>query len=686
MRILRIVALCAVISAVLSAGQSAGVSENSIPGTYTTVWVPGTAGIEIDGDLSDWTAIGVTSAAIEYVTTNIVSSDGRTSGQTSAYVQCFADSDYVYVGVTVRDDHPVFGRQGFGRAWRDDAVGISFYGGISLRHLVDQKYQGSDGQIIVSADQRGGTLIEGGVPMNDRTVSPGLLQFPRLWRALGAKAALRRQSGGYTVEVGIPVEIMQWVPGMRPDYLKMNVRVFDSDGGPSFARSVSWSNDPYNTSSRSNEFYKKIRFTDVAGPGQPRLLEPPTANRRNTVLAALGNTARGDTLRAVSSLEALPREPWMLPILAGVRQAGGDWDASVPILNEIIEREGAQSVLIWARERLATAYRRMGDVGAAVAQYERLASMDSPDAHEVGVSGLAECESSLHGDLAAVQVYRAFLVKSGGFNGRLTSELGQLLARIGKYEEAVAAYRQVVDAAGTTAGEQSHALLRIQQLQDEGKAPGDAVETAWRIQRISSDSDPSRQASVRLLVSTVNRRSGAAKTKGTGPSSTLQQVLSEKRTPFPARQLLDLGNLFAAEGRLDDAVAAFNKVLTIEQAPQSDRGIALLRMQETLAAQGKGDLSIEAGLRLQTSFDDQMETRLRSLNLLKGSCKLMRAGEARSSATRAYEDAAKRFANDLRRWMKSGDSSSQQPYFLLKLFTVADPDIAATAEQDMLLR
>jgi hypothetical protein len=162
MRTVRYVIVLVVVGLVSSMCPVSAGAQSQTSDPYATVWVAGTAAVTIDGDLSDWAVLGVPQARLDYVTNNAVSSGSRDTTDLSATVRCFADANNLYVGVAVRDGTLVFGRRGFNRSWRDDAVLVSFYGGVSLRHLVNHSYEGLDGQLLVSVDEEGRTLIEGG--------------------------------------------------------------------------------------------------------------------------------------------------------------------------------------------------------------------------------------------------------------------------------------------------------------------------------------------------------------------------------------------------------------------------------------------------------------------------------------------------------------------------------------------
>jgi tetratricopeptide (TPR) repeat protein len=507
------------------------------------------------------------------------------------------------------------------------------------------------------------------------------LQFPYLWQALGVKAVLKAQSGGYTAEIAIPFEVMQWTAGNRPEFLRMNVRVFDSNGGSSYARSVGWSVDPYDTTSRSSEFYKLIRFSGTTLTARTDVVESASAQRRTAVLDVMESIAKGDIAAALALLQSLPTEPWMLPLMAATQQAGRQWEISISTLNEIVEKEQSQSVVMWARERLAVAYRRTGDIESAKVQYRTLASLSGPDAAEIGSAGLAECERDTRGDAAAIMVYEEALTRLGRFNAKLLSDLGDTFARSERYQEALATYQKLADAKEATARQKSLALLRIQQVQSQHGAVDDSVDTGWRIQELGAGADLSRQASLPLLIQSLNRQRDASlaesPTESLSPSFRIAQVLSSKNEAITTKQLLELGELYGADGQLDEAMAVFTKACSINQAPRADKALALLRMQELLAVQGKAELSLAAGLRLQTSFEDEMLIRLRGLNLMRASCGAARTGS--DAGIISYRRAARRFASDLLRWLNSGDSSSRQASYLWTSFVLSHPEAITTA-------
>src|SRR5262249_60930054 len=104
------------------------------------------------------------------------------------------------------------------------------------------------------------TIVEGFVSVDTSTPS-GRFAFPRLWEALGARAALRRGSDGYVVEMAVPREALGSGDPGAPDAYKLNVRVFHNDGKRPWAPALGWSADPLSSSGDSDEFYTSVRFT-----------------------------------------------------------------------------------------------------------------------------------------------------------------------------------------------------------------------------------------------------------------------------------------------------------------------------------------------------------------------------------------------------------------------------------------
>jgi tetratricopeptide (TPR) repeat protein len=661
----------------LSSSGFAAADDQSRPERYESSWVQGSAAVVIDGDLSDWAGYKLPEVSLNYSKPALLPAGDADVGKFAATLRCFADSAYVYVGVAVNDSRPVFGRQPFNNSWRDDSVLISFYGNVSLRHLVNKKFHGTDGQILISADTKGRTIVEGAAPIGDRKVSSRLLQLPYLWRALGVRAALKPRTGGYVVEVAIPFELMQWAPGNPALPLGMNVRVFDSVGGNSYKQSLAWAVDPYDTSPLSSEFYNQVLFTELAPPGQGQVAGEDVGLHRATVLAAMTRMAEGRADTAVPMLMSVPGEFWVLPLLAAAQQGAGEWDASNSTLQQVIDKGPDESVAVWARERLATSYLRKGDVQAARSQYQQLASLSQAGVAEIGVVGMAECERQTQGEEAAIAIYHNALARMPAPSAKLLSELGDLLVQVGRRRDALLTYQRIADAPQATAKEKGWASWQVQKIQYGNGELEASIEAGLHIQRTADDGDPSRRASVELLVRAERERDTASGAPSAERPTLYEKLLGGKATSFTALRMIELGEFSRTEGKPEAAVEAFNQAAAMDIAPRADRALAVLRAQEILADDGKTDLALAAGVKLQGTFEEELETRLSGLTLLRD---LMPPARADGMT---YNSLATRLAEDLLRSWRDGDrEESARAFHLLKRLKTGGASQAPTvAEQ-----
>jgi hypothetical protein len=225
---------------------------------YRTKFVEGSALISIDGDLSDWGNINLPEVPIN----NLLMFQGtvppRSVDDLSASFKCFADANYVYVAVIVTDDNVVIGNHEYGLGWNDDAVEVCFDG--DLKDISKPYFDINDGQVRVTADKNGVTLIEGAMPFLMET------QPPYFWEARGVLGGFKQTTKGYTVEIAIPLKVLGWSGITSGKAMGMNIRVFDDDNEENkgmLDSGLSWIADPQNTSFWKTQYYNQVTFSEA---------------------------------------------------------------------------------------------------------------------------------------------------------------------------------------------------------------------------------------------------------------------------------------------------------------------------------------------------------------------------------------------------------------------------------------
>jgi len=217
------------------------------------VYVPGIAPITMDGNLDDWKNITTEKYEISNWVKDVdmVPPDSKTD--LSADFMCFADKNYIYIGIEVTDEKVIFGTTDFGSGWNDDAVVICFDGD---RNDIQKPYfDENDGNIRIVPDPSGKTYLEGAVPCLFFT------EIPYFWDAAGVIAKYALTGTGYNVEVAIPFSVLGWdsfYPGRK---MGLNIHIDDDDDGDLIDSCLSWTVDFENTNVWKTEKYNEISFS-----------------------------------------------------------------------------------------------------------------------------------------------------------------------------------------------------------------------------------------------------------------------------------------------------------------------------------------------------------------------------------------------------------------------------------------
>ncbi len=178
---------------------------------YQSVLVDGSAGLLIDGSLTDWQAYKLPKQKLEYWRPMSHNRSGTptTDQDLSATLQVFADADHIYFSVVVVDDEVVFERSVFGQRWWDDAVWIEFDGG----YLEITKR--ASGEVVVES------LLE---------IVGKKISVPYLSEAIGIDAAISQTASGYMIEAKVPRQVVQSHAFEKGSRLLFSVSVLDHDG------------------------------------------------------------------------------------------------------------------------------------------------------------------------------------------------------------------------------------------------------------------------------------------------------------------------------------------------------------------------------------------------------------------------------------------------------------------------
>lgn len=293
--------------------------------TLNTVYIDGVAPITIDGDLADWKGLNLQINPIlnPIITPKYLSS--FSNSDLSASFSSFADKNNVYVGIEVTDDKICIGNHEFGMGWNDDAIEVNFDG--DLVNTSKPSFDSNDGFIRVTADKQGVTLIEGAwgkIP-------------PYIWEARGVRAGFKKTTDGYTVEVAMPIWILELSAISHGKSMGINIRIFDNDDDQgSTNHGLSWANDPKNTSYWKTESYNQVTFAKTvpasasysAHDGNATVLvnnqrelelglgEPDQANYNDLIKSVFKNISDEAWETAELNLNSVKDKIWAQPLLS----------------------------------------------------------------------------------------------------------------------------------------------------------------------------------------------------------------------------------------------------------------------------------------------------------------------------------------------------------------------------------
>jgi len=339
--------------------------------TLNTVYVNGSAPMNIDGDLVDWEGINLQEVPIagklspERNHRSLVYPQGP--NDLSVSFKCFADAQYVYIAVSVIDDELLIGNYGFSKGWKNDAVTIFFDG--DLKDISKQYYDANDGMIKVVFDPPDGVAyIEGLIPYSFEVM------VPYFWESRGVKAGFKQNETGYTVEIAIPFNVLGWDTLEPGKQMGVNFRIHDMDSDMDIETQdcgFVWAPDPRNMNVFTTEEYGRIIFTEaVSMPGvtsvepggtvrvvgsEARELElelstPDYSDGNALLTAVLMDMADKKWDTAVSKLSPVQEIIWTNPLLGMIHLESGKYDEGVERLTYLAETCPDAFASKWARE------------------------------------------------------------------------------------------------------------------------------------------------------------------------------------------------------------------------------------------------------------------------------------------------------------------------------------------------
>lgn len=570
------------------------------------------ARIAIDGRLADW------DSRIQAIPVSwrdpLLSAPGGADRDAAAILRCFADAGAVYLAVTVDAPEAVFASVPYGEAWRNDAVEFYFSAGD------DGGSKPPAGSIRISADGKGNTIAEGFVAAGTGDLRRRF-GFPFLWEALGVRAALERRPDGYTVEMALPREAVGWTHREGSGRYKLNVRVFHAGAQSPASWVLGWSEDPYNTSPESDEFYTSIRFT----PASPveRLWPAADSSRplRAIVLEALDRLADFDPAGALSLLVPAGDDFRVWPMLASTYLAAGQPSQALGVLSGIIASGTSGQASIWAMDHLALAHLRNGNAQAARELYQSLASSESAASRDLGSAGLIDMALLEDGAGAMEAIWKAQAGGSRETGIRTASRMGRWLRGERRPSEAASVYARAAESRRLSGIERSWALSQLQLAQFEARNFEAALEAGWKLQAGAAPGDPAAATTLAALADAYYQDSGELSGKPPEPfTARFLRLMKEKgRRLGPARSLV-LADLTRREGRPESAAGICRDLASSTTAPRSSRSEAMLKLQQLELQTGKPQSSIQTGLKLQQLFPEAVKQRVASMRLLVETC------------------------------------------------------------------
>jgi len=557
--------------------------------------------IEIDGALQDWPADG----RVERLPA------GGTETSAGATLRLAADPFKFRLGILVADPEVHFRAQPFNEHWRNDSVELYFTTSESEAAYAEPEMR--SGLIRISATEKGATVVEGSLSLQQRGRQTRPTGYPRLWESLGVRAALLQVPGGYSVEVEIPREILKWNGAQKG--FRMNVRVCDNMGGEPGRRIVQLADDKYDTSFVSDEFYRQIRIVAKS--------VSPAGRQRNVqalqIYGALMAIDKHEPEAAVASLSEYTREPQFWPMLASMQIAAGRAGDGVRTLEQILASGAPDHMRLWAIQHIGTAHMRMQLPEKAKEYYKMLASSDSDAFRDAGTEALMQAAIGSGDNDSAQAAYDSYWKLGEVGNGKTLQAGSEWFLHKRQFDQADEALSRIAGSTTVHLEERSSALMRLQAVH---LASGDR-ERAWAVgMRLQSTASPVSAVAAAALAELFGIAQARKETHPDEPvlSAQLFSALQEKMAAMGPARLMALAKVLREEKQLPEAEAIYSRVGSGTEFTTPWRAKGMAGLQRAQHEQGNFPASAGTGIRLQSEFPQETAILAESALLLRETC------------------------------------------------------------------
>ena len=403
------------------------------------------AGVTIDGDLSDWSRLDLGRRPITEASSGHLISSPE---DLSASFSCLVDANNLYIAVWVTDDELIFGTESFHEGANDDAVDIFLDG--DLADIEKEYFDENDGHIRIVRGKDGRVHLEGSsgifwlsrlsrmpneiemtVEESGEIIERHLrdILFPYSWELLGVEAASSDTQDGYVVEIRIPAEILQieeFVPGLQ---MGLDFRVLDDDDGDGLDAYVDWSpqGPPKNLSFRTT-YYGRLLV--VAG-------DASLSTRFNDLQSTVAVTDHNEVELTLGSHPDTPASAWR-------EHMRGDWYDLQSHLLDLASSASDIESRSFANFLLARMAWKRSDLQTSMDHIQWIVSSE-PLADPLRLYGLKTL-AAMHED--AGDFYRAeeALLQASQYDRRnsLAMQLAEFYERTSDYSKAATTYKKIV--------------------------------------------------------------------------------------------------------------------------------------------------------------------------------------------------------------------------------------------------
>ncbi|MFZ2488188.1 MAG: tetratricopeptide repeat protein [Anaerolineae bacterium] len=303
-------------------------------------------------------------------------------------------------------------------------------------------------------------------------------------------------------------------------------------------------------------------------------------------LALQGDALRGQqrleeaatTYRAALALQ--PQDAVLRVRLAQTLDALGQTDAARAMLEEGLALPGGHAELLTAQADLLVAEGLNVERTAQAVQAYEAAQQINP-AYWLASAHLAQLYLT-QGRASAALVQVEAAAQRWPQEASLQALRGEALAATGRRQDAIAAYRAALDLAGIPAAQQAQLATALGELQLATGSFAAAEQSFQRALTSQTDDAAARVGLARLYTQLAQREAATANAVSAVATdanrfelarSALQTVLDVQPTHVAAQTAL--GDLYAAYGRADEAISAYQAAVTSDPA-QAGQAIARL--------------------------------------------------------------------------------------------------------------